>query len=320
MMNRAAAVLVLTLGVSADVPAWVQQKPSLHMPSLESFLAKMKQHVSNGRRLQAVMSDGCKSACPGAMDFVTEMMKNPPKEDATQAEQMKSYCPNVDTLVCIGTTAACQDSGKVNPDEDPSGLHCFCSCQGLMSLVGENPDVSAMCKGDTFSCLKATSSCEGTRKSMGGTAVLDVNCKMLSSGCMDGKGGGKMEKVPTCPTYAAWNAAGCDAAAKDKTLSSKAETCCPASKGLVSCATKECIDLSAASAQLQADKNPEQAAEANKLYEIGKACPDSGMPASKDEIQNIIDGASGNGAAADSTTPVAGSLFVMVAAVVALVA
>jgi len=330
-MTHTAAVLLLALGASADVPAWVQKKSSLNMPSMESIMApvlslqnRVTQQTPNSRRLQAITSAECESACPGVQDMVQAMMEMatqtttpPPAGVDPSVAMMMSLCDYADTIVCAATTDACKEPGDGGSGDETAMMKCICACPKLATL---GDDAEAMCsnRADTIDCMTSQSSCDSLVQGMGGAAAADIQCKMVSAGCKE-----KVERMDSCEGLSAWTRAGCEELADNANLASKKDTCCPEGVKIIACITKECMDLQLAAVQLQADAGSSEASrQMSKNFEIGKVCTDTGMPKSKADVQATIDNASGGSSGGGSTSAApsqAAPVLAMIAAIVALV-
>merc|ERR1712118_91185 len=86
-----------------------------------------------------------------------------------------------------------------------------------------------------------------------------------------------------------WMTKGCDDAAMDGTIKDKADECCPLGETLANCMDVECAKVELKWDQLKAkdatteDKEKVEK-EMNKYFAIGTACPGTGMPTSKADL------------------------------------
>lgn len=295
-------ILILALGVSAQVPHWM--RPA-HSPSFDKIMtpfaslrSKMERaQQTSSRRLMAITSEECKAACPGAMELAQAMFKMmtaettpPPDGMDPNVAMMMQMCDMVDTLVCVGTTPACQDE-EPDPDDDPGAMKCLCACPDLVPAAAsaEQGDVKAMCndKSGTIDCATGNDSCASLMKEMP-PKMMEVYCQMDSAGCM--------EKMNACKSQGdAWETE-CEVKAEVKAnLEAEKAKCCPLGEEMVNCNTADCMKLAIAAMSYEKDKGPQELA---KMENIREVCPDSGVP-TKAEVDAVISGGSGD--AADST-------------------
>merc|ERR1719359_1187864 len=104
----------------------------------------------------------------------------------------------------------------------------------------------------------------------------------------------KGAEVMTCAAaeFDTWGKKGCEEAAVDGKLdtSENKDDCCTVGKKIMTCYDLQCIKLSMRSAILKAKdatekEKTEVEKEMNKNYNIAKACPDAGMPASEADLK-----------------------------------
>lgn len=143
---------------------------------------------SNGRRLQAaLMSEGCKAACPEVMDFLTAMGST--SED--DAAMMETMCANKATIECIAGAADCQDDGTKEIEEMGPMLGCVCACPAVMTAdikMEGNTLTPEECKA--VSCVKGASGCKAMVDS------ADADAKKSMDSC-DGDGGSSSDHAAT---------------------------------------------------------------------------------------------------------------------------
>lgn len=325
------------LRTSAEVPHWVKQtSPGFDVPSMKkvmgvalSLQSKLAKQTPNTRRLVAIMSAECAAACPGVKDMMTFMAGSAtatttalPEGTTPEVAMMLAMCDHADAIACAGTAEACKDPPpegaqiKSGDDEDPSTMQCFCACPAVATFS----DPAQMCadKDATVGCLTSTSTCESTVKKLGGTRMADATCKMHDLKCE--ALGAQLIKCAGIESMTTFQGE-CSQAAMELKLADKKDTCCPLLKTVMGCHKKECVELSWEVQQIQAEAGDEQMKrnmEAN--FQWGKVCTDSGLAGSKDELEASISGKRKKGAATDSSTGPAVSLFTMATAMVSLIA
>lgn len=324
--------LALALGASAEVPHWMVSK--VHQRTAEKMMAPLRslqskysfEQTGNARRTQAIMSSECEAACPGAKDFVMEMMKAatqettpPPAGSDPMVSLMMGMCDKIDTIVCVGTEKACIDEGEGKEEDSPEAMKCLCKCPKLMSAssaMGEG-NFAPMCdnKADTLGCMSGESTCAALAEDAD-PAQMNVMCDMHTNGCI--------EKAGTCKESEDSQKydSECEAVSADKSkLAAVADTCCPLGKSLVDCYGAACMKLIVASMEFETDK-PEETV---KFKNLRETCPDAGLP-SEAEVKATIAGASGGGSggsdgeAAGSASGLAASMVAIIATMVALFA
>jgi len=333
-MSRTAVVLLLALGVSANVPHWAQKKSAFTMPSIESIMAptlsiqnRLAKQTPNSRHLQAILSEECEAACPGVQDMVKFMMEmatqsttKAPEGTNPEVAAMMAMCDYADAIVCAGTNKACMDEGAAESGDDPAMLKCLCACPKVAEM-GEGAEGMCKDKASTVGCLTSTSSCDSIVKSMGGQANADITCKMYDAGCEEK--GAKMADCSGMETMTTFGGE-CSQAAKELKLAAKKDTCCPALAKVQGCYTKTCIDLGFASTKVRADMGDADAKkDIESNYQWGTVCTDSGLATSDADVQATIDGTSSDSTAAtaDFATPAqAMPVLTMAMAMVAFIA
>jgi len=312
MPRMCAAVLVLALGVTAKIPDWLQKKPQF--PSIVNMHSKLMQQ-NQGRRLQAIMSEECMSACPGVEAMIKQMMGGSGRrldgheEEASAAQTVEMYCPHMGALQCTNENRAkCSDTPDTPATEkeeaDFNGLKCLCTCPDL----ADSEDTKKMCanKDKVLGCLTGETSCSAMVKQMGGTEAADIDCKIFDNKCNE-----KGEKLVPCvgeEKMGKWGP--CDeAAGKEETME---DSCCPILEDIIGCYTQECIDLLLARNQLMANAGDEDSKkEVKKNIAMGSSCAGSGMPTSEAEMADKLDAATGGGAAGSADDAPAQTLPVL---------
>jgi len=323
------------LGASAQVPHWVEQEsPRFNAPNFDRLMDRMQslksklreQSAPNSRRLQAIMSDECKAACPGVTAYMDMMMgKTPTKApmegvDAGTASLL-AMCDHMEAMTCAGKTEACQDKTAEDAKAEEEGVFttdafdCMCKCPKL-SLAS---DPAKMCpaKADIIGCMSGESKCAGTMKKMGGSEMADLTCLMFDADCH-----GKSAKLQTCANmgWKGWDDFGgaCSKAAVDLKLADHKDKCCPLLKDVMGCYTSDCVKwgwkvqiIQAKELKGDAKKDADKAIAGN--FQWGLVCTDSGLPKSEAELNPSPKAADG------SLAPVM-SLLTMVSAMAALIA
>merc|ERR1719440_1405740 len=104
----------------------------------------MAKHT-DGRRLQATMSDECEAKCPGAKAVTEQIIAKTGEigadtkmsEEMKGLEMMSAYCLAKDVMPCTMAEAACNDdpSKAGNPDEGAQSVYCMCSCPDMLAMA-----------------------------------------------------------------------------------------------------------------------------------------------------------------------------------------
>jgi hypothetical protein len=303
-MACVAVIFLLALGASAEVPEWMAPSKFKHMPKVASkIMAPMRSFQSrlqtpNNRRLQAIMSDACAAACPGAEDLVKMIMEmataetTPPPAGVDENVGMVAMCPYIDALICVGTTPDCQDE-EPDPEDDPAAVKCFCDCPDLVASLApiEHGDFGELCgnKAGTIDCIESKSSCAKMKEDMN-PDQMNLMCESAAKGCMKAN-----ENLPECvgPDAGEW-AKECEPHTQDKAkLTEIKDTCCPIGKKMVECMGEECMKLVAASAEFEENQGQEY----DNLREV---CPDAGLPTEAEVAATISSVKAGDGSAGQS--------------------
>lgn len=319
-------VLLLTIGVAAEVPHWVQQKTGsgLHIPSLAkafapafSMQSRVAQKTPNSRRLQAIMSEECNAACPGVQDMIKGMMEAATAETTPAPEgvdpgmaSMLAMCDYADAVICAATESACKDEGAPESEDDPGMLKCFCSCPDL--ALAEDPEKMCPKKDALVSCMKSTTECAPMIKQMGGEENADITCKMVEKGCSE-----LGEKLTDCVGTDKMMKFGgeCSEAVEKGELASMKDECCPLLSEVIKCYDKECIHLGWKTQELSGD------GDVSKQYAWGSVCTDSGLASSSSDLDSKMAPASGAADTADSAHAAqALSALTVISAMVAFIA
>jgi hypothetical protein len=319
-MMSGAAVLLLALGATAQVPDWVQKKSAgsqsnKWLANMQSKIMKSKlpQSAPNGRRLQAIMSDECQSACPGVPDLIKAMTEGR-RLDGHEGgiDDMMKMCPHVDTLMCVAETSACQDEAMSEGDaEGMAMLGCFCACPKVADAFSAGDDGTALAckdKSGTVGCMMGESKCDPLTKDMD-EVEFELECAAIDAGCKE-----KGEKMGECAGDAMneWGQNECDEKAAEN-----ADKCCPAGKELVKCYTAECMKLDMAMGERSKDEGRKESLERTKAQRA--ACPDAGMPSDSEVAAaeaSAKSGASGDSSGASTDFAARGqtvSMFVLAA-------
>lgn len=317
-----------------EVPRWVQQKsPSFNSaPVLQKFMApfrslQSKMQTPNSRRLQAIMSEECATACPGVKTFLEAMMTPPDdslSDEEKEAAGAKLMCDNVDTLMCTGSEKVCQDEGQEETTEEEKKMgedlfKCSCACTAEMKMIEDSKKMCAN-KDKVVGCLTSNSACGTTVSMLGGTRSADIICEMLDLGCEE-----LGEKLPECVGAEKMTTFGgtCSPAAMEKKLADEKDKCCPILSDVMGCYKKDCVtlgweqqELMLASEPLMKTMDEEEKEEMKKSvegnYQWGEVCTDSSLPASKAALMS----ASGSASADDAyhAVPVLGMAVMLIAA------
>lgn len=319
------------LGASAQVPHWVEQEsPRFNAPNFDKMMDRMQslksklreQSAPNSRRLQAIMSDECKAACPGVTAYMDMMMgKTPTKApmegvDAGTASLL-SMCDHMEAITCSGKAEACQETttedAKAEEEGDTDAFDCMCKCPKL--ALASDPAKMCPAKADIIGCMSGESKCAGSLKLMGGSEMADLTCLMFDAKCHD-----KGAKLATCVGMDKMGTFGgdCSTAASDLKLADHKDKCCPILKDVMGCYSSDCVKWGwkvqiIQAKQLKGDdkKDADKAIAGN--FQWGSVCTDSGLPKSEAELNPPP-------AAADGSLAPVMSLLTMVSAMAALIA
>lgn len=318
-MTFTGITLLFVLGASAfEVPHWVQQKSVSFnaAPSLQKIMApfrslQSKMQTPNSRRLQAIMSEECKTACPTVeayMKAMGELSENTPPADQEKA-MTKLNCDNAEALGCATTESACQDK-KEEEEEEASAedekeamdaFKCSCKCANELAMMQDN---QKMCdnKAKVIKCLTGESACASMVKQVGGTRMTDITCEKLNQKC-DAKG----NELQSCVTKANGDDATvagekmqtfgeeCSKAAEDGDLEAKKDSCCSILTEVMGCYTVSCVKLDWEQQQImldvmktkteeEKDAKEEMKKKVNGNYQWGSVCSDAGLPSSKEAL------------------------------------
>lgn len=222
--------------------------------------------ASGGRRLQAVLSDDCKTKCPGMdkagpvfMAAYVEFMGSKDAEMTKVANLMDKMCPHAEQLKCSAETAECQDSGKVpaTKTEDQKGMECMCACPTMVKMVrhmgggamDKMYDVACQTEGSTeklkyVECLNKNkdvcfkTKLDWTEQGKTSDRENELNCISLKKGCNK-----KMESMATCKGFTKWMTDGCDPKLKGSPTDAEKDACCPLFNDIGECLTKECVTI-----------------------------------------------------------------------------
>lgn len=324
----------LMVGASAhEVPHWVKQDNArLNVPNFDKLMAPMlslkskmqaAQQSPNSRRLQKIMSDECKAACPGVEAYLDMIMgKTPTKAPAEGVDAgtaaMLAMCDHQAAMTCSGTNEACMDETEEKEEEDDKdaadSFACMCACPKLALAADPKkmcPDVSAI-----VGCMGGESKCTTMMKQMGGKEMADLTCKMHDADC-EGKG----SKLATCVGMEKMGTFGgdCSTAANDLKLADHKDKCCPLLKDVMGCYSTDCVKWGWKVQVIQAKElKGDEKTEADKAiagnFQWGEVCTDSGLPKSEAELNPPPP------AAADGSVGTAMSLLTIVSAMAALIA
>jgi hypothetical protein len=327
-MMHTAAILVFALGAAAEVPHWVQKKPlsSFKVPSVESIVAPMLsmhgQQTPNNRRLQAIMSEECKAACPGTeamlkamMDLQKEAGGGTRRLDAhMNAAQMKLYCDHMDALTCVAANKVCQEEGATQDADGQAKFECVCACPKIMDIE-KDPSLVCNDKAGTVGCISSTSKCSAMAADMN-EKEINLGCEYASKKCAQAS-----NNMATCmgDDMASWATEKCGTEAK--------EACCPLGKKLISCMGSDCYTLGLARQSMIAesgkDEEDKKAAKAEMELQnkYRTTCPDAGIPSAAAVSATASEGKVSSGDSGDSAADFATSgQTVSVLAMVAVIA
>jgi len=325
----------LMLGASAhEVPHWVKQDSArLNLPNFDDLMAPMlslkskvqaAQQSPNSRRLQKIMSDECKAACPGVEAYMDMMMgKTPTKAPAEGVDAgtaaMLVLCDHRAATTCALTNEACMDETQEKKEEtekekaDKDASDCMCACPKM--ALAASPKYMCPEKSAIVSCMTAESKCAANLKKMGGSEMVDLTCKMHDADCT-----GKGSKLDTCvgmEKLGTFNG-DCSTAANDLKLADHKDKCCPILKDVMGCYSANCVKwrwkveiIQAKQLKDDAKKAADKAIAGN--FQWGLVCTDSGLPKSQAELNPPA-------AAADGSVGTAMSLLTIVSAMAALIA
>jgi len=273
-MMRIAAILVFALGASAQVPHWVQKKPSssFKMPSVASkitpLLSKYGRQTPNSRRLDdhgegmpAIMSEACKEDCPGSVDLLLAMMGGGERrlddhgeeggDKEGEMEMMMKMCDYMDAVKCVAKTETCQDEEPTEKDaQEMAMMECMCACPKMAKIGDDGAGICAD-KAGTIGCVTSTSSCSSMAETMN-EKEINLGCEYQSKGCEE-----SMQNILTCAgeeVMTTWSTTCDDKVADDAT------TCCPILSKLVECVGSDCLAITMAMDKLRAESGSEGAA------------------------------------------------------------
>lgn len=279
---------------------------------------RLDAHEGGGLDMAGMMKPECAEACPGVKDLLTKFLEMATasttaapagKEGEAQMAMMTEImCPHMDTIDCMGKSDKCKGTTRRLDAHEGGGdimgmIGCICGCPDLASMgmsrrrldahEGGDDDASmeAMCKNPegTIGCMTSKSECdsmeammkksmpEGMQDNMMG--YLGVACDYSKEKCeekskmTDCEGGEEAGKE--------FADKGCDkAATTDKT------PCCPVVETMKKCQGATCMKLGF----VMASMSPEPEAEEmfTQMIALSKACPDVGMPQSKEETTAVM--------------------------------
>jgi|ERR1719321_494024 len=275
-----AAVLVLALGATAQVPHWVQKKHSekaLHaFPSkIANMKSKIMKNMQSGRRLDAHIPAGCLEACPGITDMEAAMAEEGRRLEGHDA--MMKMCPYMDTVKCMAEADACKDpeSEEVGGDDDDEEgmamMECMCACPKIAE-VGEDMSVACNDKPGTVGCIAGESACAALAKDLDMTE-FNLGCEYLDKDCQE-----KAEKSGDClgaEWATSWGAAKCGEE-KGYITPDEAADCCPLGAKMVECMTPICYSIQMAQLKVSDEDGAEDSLE--EMKKSRENCPDAGLP------------------------------------------
>jgi len=299
-LKTAFLILSATSAVSADFASNITNfnaRASMKNIFERNPFGNMFQNVQTaGRRLASgPMSAECKEACPKVADLILEYAK----EENVEKMKKQDYswmCPMMDTAKCMDGAKACQEGDDKADDGGMAGIECMCACPDVAKMAEMKP--KDYCEaGNPMECFSTKSECSASFKKdvlKGGSKEdhdegMKIHCAMIKEGCMEAA-----EKMGECAKedLATWDGKSCDQAAADGKLADSADkdACCTAGSGIMKCYKAECVKLGMRNSILKAkDATKEEKEmtekEMTKNYNIGKACPDSGMPKSAADLK-----------------------------------
>lgn len=192
----------------------------------------------------------------------------------------------------MNSQAVCQDDGKVKEDDGGmDAIECSCTCP-VVSKMEKMSSKDYCDPANDLMCVFNTASCADLKKSMSKSSPddfktqLSLHCERIDLNCEE-----QEAKMMTCggDSLTQWMTQGCEDAAKDQTLESKSEKCCEYGDELAKCVDAKCTQLRLLSSKIDRKTASEDRAEEidkdmAKSFEIGKVCPNTGMPASEGDL------------------------------------
>jgi len=301
-LKTAFLILSATSAVSADFApniANFNARASVKNIFERNPFRNMFQNVQTaGRRLASgPMSAECKKACPKVGDLILEYAKEENVEKMKKGDESWK-CPMMDIEKCVDGAKACQEGDDKADDGGMAKLECMCACPDSAKLKEMKPE--DYCKaGNAMECMSTKSECSASFKKdvLKGRSKEDhdegmkIHCAMIKEKCYEAE-----EKKGECAKEDLANWYGgeesCEQAAVDGKLADSADKdeCCKVQTRMVKCYKAECVKLGMRNDILKAkDASTEEKKriekEMTKNYNIGKACPDSGMPKSAADLK-----------------------------------
>jgi hypothetical protein len=150
------------------------------------MLSMHGQQTPNNRRLQAIMSEECKAACPGTeamlkamMDLQKEAGGGTRRLDAhMNAAQMKLYCDHMDALTCVAANKVCQEEGATQDADGQAKFECVCACPKIIDIE-KDPSLVCNDKAGTVGCISSTSKCSAMAATMN-EKEINLGCEYAS--------------------------------------------------------------------------------------------------------------------------------------------
>lgn len=230
----------------------------------------------------------------------------PGKEgEAMMAMLQEVMCPHMDALTCMGKADACKGTTRRLDAHEGGGdmmgmIGCMCVCPDLAAISGSrrrldahedsgdgDASMKAMCdnpKG-TIGCVTSKPECKSMedmmKKGMPETmqddyvGYMGLMCDWQSSDCE--------KKGESCEdTNNEFEAKGCG-----KPETTDKTPCCDTAKKIADCQGKECLDMSMAMLSMGTGDEGTKTM-LDEILKVSKACPDAGIPKSKDEIDAVV--------------------------------
>eukprot|EP00746_Dinoflagellata_sp_MGD_P160533 gnl/MRDRNA2_/MRDRNA2_87347_c0_seq1.p1 gnl/MRDRNA2_/MRDRNA2_87347_c0~~gnl/MRDRNA2_/MRDRNA2_87347_c0_seq1.p1 ORF type:complete len:400 (+),score=79.83 gnl/MRDRNA2_/MRDRNA2_87347_c0_seq1:175-1200(+) len=311
---------------------------------------RLDAHEGGGLDMAGMMKPECAEACPGVTDMMKTFMElatqsttaaPPGKEgEAMMAMLQEVLCPHMETMDCMSKTDKCKsttrrlDAHGGESDMDMMGMiGCLCVCPDLSAMSSDgDASMQAMCANPegTIGCMTSKSECSAMQDMMKQSMPPSMQdnmmgyfgvaceyaaekCESKMGECEGGEEAGQEYETKKCGSPET----------TDKT------TCCATVKKIADCQGQKCVSLGFV--MMQMNNDPETAQMFEETLKVSKACPEVGLPKSKDEVTAVMKeseakitgadtgGGDGGGDAADGA-PHTIPAFGMVATVLAFAA
>jgi hypothetical protein len=289
------------------------------------MLSMHGQQTPNNRRLQAIMSEECKAACPGTEAMIKAMMEAAAggaerrldaHEKENEAAMMKLYCEHIDALKCSAAEEKCQDPGAEQDAAGQAMMECACACPKIAEM-GDDSSMICSNKADTVGCITSTASCSALAAQMN-EKEIDLGCEYVSKKCED-----KEKDMMTCmgeEDMTSWGTEKCDSEVK--------EACCTLGGKMITCMGSDCYTIQLAMAEMRAssaDVSEEEKKAMKESMEVTNKyrteCPDAGIPSaaavSATASEGKVSSGEGDSGTSDFATPGQTMSMLAMAAVIA---